>query len=63
MFTRCSLHCPVCRAEFDWHHAYGRDIPCCSKKCRDEAEWRRALSIMGEEYREKIRAVGLMLYQ
>lgn len=57
MFTRFFLWCPICRSEMDWHKAYGRDIRCCCKECHDEAEWRRTLSILGEEYRpQKVRA-------
>ncbi len=51
----CLLFCPVCRNEYDWHKGYGRDIRCCGKDCHDEAEWRRTLSILGEEYRRKAR--------
>ena len=53
MFSRCSLHCPVCRSEFDWMKRYGRDFGCCSKECHDEAEWRHTLAIMGKPYRQQ----------
>ena len=55
MDAQCLLHCPVCRAEFDWLRGYGREIRCCSKECHDEAEWRRTLAIMGKTYRPRYR--------
>lgn len=51
MKTECLLFCPVCGQEYDWHTGYGRDIRCCCRQCHEEAEWRRALSILGQQYR------------
>lgn len=52
----CILFCNVCRQEFDWHKGYGLDIRCCSKECFKEADWRRTLSILGENYRPQKKA-------
>lgn len=50
MSTYMKVHCPICRNEFDGMRPYGREWPCCSKECHDEAEWRRTLAIMNKAY-------------
>ena len=51
LFTKCLLYCPICQIEYDNMKAYGGGIPCCSKECYKEAQWRHSLAIMGKEYR------------
>ncbi len=52
-FTPCTGRCFVCAADMDWHKRYGRDVPCCGRKCYEEFEWRRTLSILGKDYYPK----------
>lgn len=51
VFTRFSVHCPICREEYDWHKGYGGQIRCCCRECHEEVQHRRHLSILGKEYK------------
>ena len=48
--SRCEVFCAICRTLFDWQKRYGREGCCCCKRCNDEFEWRRTLSILDKEY-------------
>lgn len=61
IFTRLNLYCPICRTSFDWHKGYGQMVRCCCRECHEEWEWRRALSLMGKEYRPRGERQGLLL--
>lgn len=53
MPTYMKVYCPICKSEMDGMRAYGRESRCCGKVCHEEWEWRRALAVMGEQYRPK----------
>ncbi len=48
--TKCLIHCPICKSQFDYMRGYGRDCRCCGKECHDEFNWRETLAILGKEY-------------
>lgn len=55
MFSQQSLYCSICGTAFKasvgaaWQ-AFDKAV--CGQRCFHEKEWRRTLSIMGNEYRE-----------
>ncbi len=50
LFAYMKVHCPICRAELDGMHGYGREAKCCDRECYEEWEWRQTLAVMGMPY-------------
>lgn len=52
-YSKQKIFCNACGKEMNevYHKVIGRECKCCSMECVREYNWRRTLSIMGEEYR------------
>ena len=54
MFSKQKVFCNGCGKEFETTFgSYGGHV--CSRKCYDDMEWKRTLSILGKEYYPKTR--------
>jgi hypothetical protein len=51
-FSYMECYCPICRAEMDGMHGYGKEN-CCTLSCHEEWEWRRTLAILGKPYQSR----------
>ncbi len=54
IFGYMKVHCPICKAEMDGMHGYGREANCCDKECYEEWQWRKAGAILGKPYKPRL---------
>lgn len=62
-YSNQKVFCNICGKEIEGElcgtsSILGKDCKVCSVECLDEFQWRSVLSLLGREYRPKIRLVG-----